>query len=99
VPPILPTIASPKTYGYRTKITPHFDLPQQLRKPGKGAKPAEPAKDVPAVDIGFAEKGRRRVMDIEECVIATPIINKALPVMRENVKKYVVICSLEGAFV
>jgi tRNA (uracil-5-)-methyltransferase len=55
VPSVLPTIASPKQYGYRTKITPHFDVP-----PKSGAK----SKDW-EVRIGFDQKGRRSVMDIE----------------------------------
>ncbi|KAG8911245.1 tRNA(m5U54)methyltransferase, partial [Tulasnella sp. 408] len=78
VPPILPTIASPKTYGYRTKITPHFDLPPVARRKESD----DPAK----LPIGFGEKGRRKVMDIEECVIATPVLNQALPGIRENVR-------------
>ncbi|KAG8894505.1 tRNA(m5U54)methyltransferase, partial [Tulasnella sp. 408] len=78
VPPILPTIASPKTYGYRTKITPHFDLPPVAKRKESD----DPAK----LPIGFGEKGRRKVMDIEECVIATPVLNQALPGIRENVR-------------
>ncbi|KIO33610.1 hypothetical protein M407DRAFT_65397 [Tulasnella calospora MUT 4182] len=78
VPPILPTIASPKTYGYRTKITPHFDLPPVARR--------KDSDDPNKLPIGFGEKGRRKVMDIEECVIATPVLNQALPGIRENVR-------------
>lgn len=83
LPPILPTMPSPKTYGYRTKITPHFEVPQGQ---GKARQNKQPAATPPDVNIGFAEKGRRRVMDIEECVIATPILNQALPGIRANVK-------------
>jgi len=61
VPDALPTIASPKNYGYRTKITPHFDVPPKKRKAGeKGEKEWQ-------IRIGFGEKGRRAVMDIEVC--------------------------------
>ena len=53
VPSPLPTIGSPLQYGYRTKITPHFDaLPK-----GK--------KDDWKLYIGFDTKGRRQVLDIE----------------------------------
>ncbi|KAG9001089.1 tRNA(m5U54)methyltransferase [Tulasnella sp. JGI-2019a] len=92
VPPILPTIPSPKTYGYRTKITPHFDVAPNSRgkRRGKDAKSdqkdATPAKPFD-LTIGFGEKGRRRVIDIEECVIATPMLNKALTPARENVQR------------
>ncbi|KAG8997363.1 tRNA(m5U54)methyltransferase [Tulasnella sp. 427] len=78
VPPILPTVASPKTYGYRTKITPHFDLPPVSKR--------KESDDPNKLPIGFGEKGRRKVMDIEECVIATPVLNQALPGIRGNVR-------------
>lgn len=59
VPSVLPTIASPMQYGYRTKITPHFDVPP---------KSAVKSKDW-EIRIGFDQKGRRSVMDIEVCLI------------------------------
>ncbi|KIJ45053.1 hypothetical protein M422DRAFT_67222 [Sphaerobolus stellatus SS14] len=81
VPSALPTIASPKNYGYRTKITPHFDVPPKRRKTGENAdKPWD-------VRIGFGEKGRRAVLDIEECPIATEVLNEALGPIREDVKR------------
>jgi tRNA (uracil-5-)-methyltransferase len=58
VPPALPTIGSPKTYGYRTKITPHFDAPPSNGKRREDWK----------VWIGFDTKGRRKVLDIEVSV-------------------------------
>jgi tRNA (uracil-5-)-methyltransferase len=73
VPQVGPTIASPLQYGYRTKLTPHFDAPK------------------PNIDlaIGFLEKGRRRVVDIEECPIATKTINEAIIPERQKIKTYV----------
>ena len=38
IPDVEATIGSPLQYGYRTKITPHFDLPG-----GKGKEKAQPA--------------------------------------------------------
>ena len=32
IPPIQPTIPSPKRWGYRTKITPHFDMPRWVQR-------------------------------------------------------------------
>ncbi|KAH9891189.1 S-adenosyl-L-methionine-dependent methyltransferase, partial [Cubamyces lactineus] len=86
VPTIQPTIGSPLQYGYRTKLTPHFQRPpfsfQKAQKRG----------DAPAVEgkpdwlkIGFHEVGTKHVMDIEECPIATPVINKGLGPVRDNV--------------
>lgn len=61
---------SPLTYGYRTKITPHFDKP----KSGKIG------------EIGFLKKNRRReLVDVRQCPIASDTINKALPDVRSDV--------------
>jgi tRNA (uracil-5-)-methyltransferase len=56
IPEVSDTHPSPLQYGYRTKITPHFDIP---RSRSKGAEPQSPK------EIGFVEKGRRRILDIE----------------------------------
>ncbi|KAK0228818.1 S-adenosyl-L-methionine-dependent methyltransferase [Armillaria fumosa] len=72
VPKILPTIGSPLQYGYRTKITPHF----QLKSNGT---PGDP------FCIGFNDASRPRVVDIEECPIATPVLNETLPIARKKI--------------
>eukprot|EP01031_Cornospumella_fuschlensis_P030730 gene30730-37130_t len=46
-------------YGYRTKLTPHYDVPRV----GK------------AVKIGFQMKGSRNIVDIDQCIIASSVIN------------------------
>jgi len=76
IPEIQPTIGSPKQWGYRTKITPHFDAPP------KAARAARDAKEVGEEEgmnqetegkrdwecrIGFERKGRPGVLDIEVC--------------------------------
>lgn len=76
VPGPLPTIGSPLQYNYRTKITPHFDAPPK----GKAREGWQPW-------IGFDAKGRRMVLDIEECPIATPVLNEALGPARQAVKE------------
>ncbi|OCH94189.1 S-adenosyl-L-methionine-dependent methyltransferase [Obba rivulosa] len=92
VPPILPTIASPLQYGYRTKITPHFEAPpKKFQKEARGkSKEITPKPDW--LNIGFNQIGTRHVMDIEECPIATPVLNKTLGPLREgiisNITKY-----------
>jgi tRNA (uracil-5-)-methyltransferase len=73
VPTVGETMASPLQYGYRTKITPHFDQPRKGFAPGQ----------IP--NIGFNEKGRRKVLDIEECPIATPALNLGLTAERKRV--------------
>lgn len=81
VPQILPTAPSPEEYYYRTKLTPHFDVP---RGGGKNLTQAPP--------VGFGERGRKTVVDIEECAIGTPVINKGLTeqraLLKENYKNY-----------
>lgn len=72
LPEIGTTVPSPKQFGYRTKLTPHFDLP---RKKVLTYRPT----------FGFGAKGKsswrssnggdQSIVDIEECIIGTPIIN------------------------
>lgn len=62
---VLPTMASPLQYGYRTKITPHFDAPPENRT-RKGRPIAKKAKDSAwELKIGFEERGRPNTLDIE----------------------------------
>jgi tRNA (uracil-5-)-methyltransferase len=71
IPAIQDTIGSPLQYGYRTKLTPHFDGPpghKTMRRKG----PRTPFESCP--DIGFMQKGRRKVIDIEDCPIGTDIV-------------------------
>ncbi|KAL8409559.1 hypothetical protein RB594_007849 [Gaeumannomyces avenae] len=69
LPPVGDTIGSPLQYGYRTKLTPHFDGGFQTRK-------AKPLAAVP--DIGFMLKGRRRTIDIEDCPIGTDAVRRGM---------------------
>ncbi|PWN49197.1 S-adenosyl-L-methionine-dependent methyltransferase [Violaceomyces palustris] len=93
IPAVMETMPSPKQYNYRTKLTPHFDLPQELRKRRGGGRrkgnnqPSEKDAGEYEFNIGFDCVGTKRVMDIEECPIATATINKDLPGERERVKK------------
>lgn len=85
IPAIQPTIPSPLQYGYRTKITPHFDPPpKKVQKQG----PSTSEEGKPSwLKIGFNQTGKRVVMDIEECPIATPVLNEAYAPMRDNIAK------------
>ncbi|KAF9269872.1 tRNA methyltransferase [Marasmius fiardii PR-910] len=85
LPTIQSTMPSPLQYGYRTKITPHFQAPppklnrEVLQKEvGDGTIPDW-------LKIGFNLQGQNKVIDIEECPIATPVLNEALPSVRQNV--------------
>jgi tRNA (uracil-5-)-methyltransferase len=50
-------------YGYRTKITPHYNVPYRNDNLKNDLK------------IGFQKRGTRIMIDIEQCMIATPKIN------------------------
>jgi len=92
VPSVLPTIGSPLKYAYRTKITPHFEAaPKSLLKIKQQDKTdSEQVKEQPDwLKIGFNLVGTRKVLDIEECPIATPVINEAFATERARVIKYV----------
>ncbi|KAK3397421.1 S-adenosyl-L-methionine-dependent methyltransferase [Sordaria brevicollis] len=81
VPEILDTIGSPLQYGYRTKLTPHFDGPPGANR--RGFK--KPLEEMPP--IGFTPKGLRKVMDIEDCPIATDAVRAGLKAERERMSK------------
>jgi 23S rRNA (uracil1939-C5)-methyltransferase/tRNA (uracil-5-)-methyltransferase len=65
-----PCVGSPRTYGYRSKITPHFPRP----------------RDGQAPRIGFLQVGLpRRTIDVESCALATDAINERLTAVRAEV--------------
>lgn len=67
--PVEPVTASPREYHYRSKITPHFDVP----------------KDGAVGAIGFLRHGRRQeLVDVPACAIATEAINAALTSARRS---------------
>nr|GAT58007.1 S-adenosyl-L-methionine-dependent methyltransferase [Mycena chlorophos] len=86
LPPIEMTLPSPLQYEYRTKITPHFEAPTKNQRNN----PDNPKNDTDKPDwfkIGMNEAGSQRVVDIEDCQIASPIIREALPKVRANAVK------------
>jgi hypothetical protein len=66
IPIIGSTFPSPLQYGYRTKITPHFDAPPVKVQKG-GILPTNSEKP-DWLRIGFNQIGRRYAMDIEVSV-------------------------------
>ena len=89
VPQVGETIGSPLQYGYRTKLTPHFDGPPGGRRDKRhGQKVTWP--EVPP--IGFMKKGTRKTMDIEDCPIGTEAVRMGMKSERkrvgENIDQY-----------
>lgn len=79
VPKVGPTVASPLQYHYRTKITPHFDMPKkvsqlQVRPPLGFGQKGRPKWRKDTIDVG----GTGPILDIEECKLATDILNIGL---------------------
>uniref|UniRef100_A0A8H8CR86 TRAM domain-containing protein n=1 Tax=Psilocybe cubensis TaxID=181762 RepID=A0A8H8CR86_PSICU len=83
IPTIEPTVESPLVYAYRTKITPHFERPPKHVKPDDVAPGTQP----PWLKIGFNLTNSNATLDIEECPIATPILNNQYKSDRENITK------------
>lgn len=66
-----PVIASPLAYGYRSKITPHFQKPRDGKIEG----------------IGFLRAGSRHtIVDVPRCPIAVEAINDRYAGLREEVR-------------
>ncbi|CZR51877.1 related to endo-exonuclease yNucR [Phialocephala subalpina] len=78
MPLIGDTIGSPLRYGYRTKLTPHFDGP-----PGPRRDRNKVFKEIP--EIGFMAKNRRVTLDIEDCPIGTEAVRMGMKRERERV--------------
>jgi tRNA (uracil-5-)-methyltransferase len=74
IPTIGDTIGSPLQYGYRTKLTPHFDGPPDARRSDGRHGIKRTFKEVPP--IGFMKKGTRTTIDIEDCPIGTDAVRK-----------------------
>lgn len=62
-------VGSDNLYGYRSKLTPHFS----------------PAKTSAELKIGFQMRGTRTIVDIDECMIASPGINARFKVVRKEI--------------
>ena len=82
VPAVGDTVGSPLQYGYRTKLTPHFDKPPGPRR-RKDGEPRPKFADVPP--IGFNYKNMNRVLDVEDCPIGTDAVRRGIVRERANV--------------
>jgi len=69
--PVAPVVASPREFGYRSKITPHFNVPRDHAPP----------------PIGFLRQGTRfDIVDVPHCLIATDGINARLGAERAAIR-------------
>jgi tRNA (uracil-5-)-methyltransferase len=82
VPTVEETIGSPLEYGYRTKLTPHFDGPPGGRRDRRNGVKTH-WDEVPP--IGYMKKNTRHTIDIEDCPIGTDSIRLGMTRERKRV--------------
>lgn len=85
IPTIGETIGSPLQYGYRTKLTPHFDGPPGSMTRKAKRDPSERKRFESVPPIGFNLKGTRKIIDIEDCPIGTDAVREGLKRERKNI--------------
>ena len=69
-----PVVGTEHTYQYRSKITPHYNAPRN------------PDEDVV---IGFQRLKSKSILDIDECLIATPNVGRVYSEKRDEIKESV----------
>ncbi len=88
IPAIGETIGSPLQYGYRTKLTPHFDGPPgSMTRKAKRTNPSERKGFEEVPPIGFQLKGTRKTLDIEDCPIGTDAVRAGMRTERKRISE------------
>ena len=79
IPAVNDVIGTSEVDGYRAKLTPHYDSPMKQVKPGQVLSEQD-------IRIGFQMKSFRRIVDIEQCIIALPDVNQEYLKTRNQLK-------------
>ena len=88
IPAVGDTIGSPLQYGYRTKLTPHFDGPPgSMTRKAKRSDPSERKGFEEVPPIGFQLKGTRKTIDIEDCPIGTDVVREGMRTERKRISE------------
>lgn len=76
---VLPTLGTDEIYGYRSKLTPHYQAPrEQVVEDEDGTILFQ------LEAIGFQKSSSRNLVDVPECPIATDAINEKYKITRQE---------------
>jgi 23S rRNA (uracil1939-C5)-methyltransferase/tRNA (uracil-5-)-methyltransferase len=85
--PVNAVIPSPREFGYRSKITPHFEPPRPSDESAGSDLSPLASRLSPPFPIGFLKAASRfALVDVPQCPIATDAINAALPAARAEIR-------------
>ena len=88
IPAVGETVGSPLQYGYRTKLTPHFDgPPESMTRKARRTNISERRGFEEVPPIGFQQKGTRKTIDIEDCPIGTDAVRAGMRTERSRITK------------
>mmetsp|Transcript_21099 Transcript_21099/g.32223 ORF Transcript_21099/g.32223 Transcript_21099/m.32223 type:complete len:527 (-) Transcript_21099:62-1642(-) len=76
---LFPAKGTDEIYEYRSKITPHYQAPTKVAGGGD--------EEYELEHIGFQQFFSRQLVDVEECVIATPAINDTYKATRLSLQQ------------
>jgi len=90
---VRPTLGTDEVYGYRSKLTPHYQAPTTSRRGRKRQSQQQKDNNVNDVEsnsnnsiqaIGFQKLTNRQLVDVEHCPIATDAINAKYATLRQE---------------
>ena len=98
IPIVGDVVGSPLQYGYRTKLTPHFNTPRKRKAPlvsaedhAEGTQTTKESRtkgtELEVPPIGYQTKGSGYVLDVEDCPIGTNAVREGMRKERLRVAK------------
>lgn len=81
---VAPCLGTDEIYGYRSKLTPHYEAPFSGRK--RNAPTTTMSSSSGIREIGFQRQTSRQIVDVPSCAIATNPVNAAYQRLRDELK-------------
>jgi tRNA/tmRNA/rRNA uracil-C5-methylase (TrmA/RlmC/RlmD family) len=78
---VLPTLGTDEVFGYRSKITPHYEAPKEVLTTIDDTTTVTTYEMGP---IGFQQSANRNLVDVLQCPIASPALNEKLQETRDR---------------